>query len=66
MKSRPVPQKRTISVYDYCTVDGCGRTLHSIREGEIGICSSCWFKQMPKGHKAGHEPPDCIDYHVLE
>lgn len=38
---------RTITVHDRCTTDGCGRTLLSISEGERGLCSSCWVKQMP-------------------
>jgi hypothetical protein len=40
---------RTITVYDSCTK--CGATLHSLREAEKGICSSCWFKEMPADTK---------------
>lgn len=42
---------RTITIHDKCTVDGCGKTLHSIKEGERGTCSSCWFKAMPASTK---------------
>jgi DNA-directed RNA polymerase subunit RPC12/RpoP len=37
---------RTITIHDVCTTDGCGRTLHSISEGERGRCGSCWFKSL--------------------
>jgi len=37
---------RTITVHDRCTAEGCGRVLHSIKEGERGLCSSCWFKLL--------------------
>lgn len=42
---------RTITVHDVCTNQGCGRTLHSILEGERGTCSTCWFNAMPKDTK---------------
>jgi hypothetical protein len=35
---------RTITVWDKCE---CGRTLHSISEGERGRCATCWVKSMP-------------------
>ncbi|MCE9560422.1 MAG: hypothetical protein K8U57_00045 [Planctomycetes bacterium] len=38
---------RTITVHDRCTTPTCNRVLHSISEGERGLCSSCWFKQLP-------------------
>jgi hypothetical protein len=38
---------RTITVHDRCTAEGCNRILHSISEGERGLCSSCWFKSLP-------------------
>jgi hypothetical protein len=38
---------RTITVHDRCTTPACNRVLHSIVEGERGLCSSCWVKQMP-------------------
>lgn len=37
---------RTITVHDRCTVPDCNRVLHSIREGEMGVCSSCWFASL--------------------
>jgi hypothetical protein len=37
---------RTITVHDRCTVPACGRVLHSISEGERGLCSSCWVAQL--------------------
>lgn len=37
---------RTVVIHDTCTTPGCGRVLHSIKEGEAGICSSCWFKTL--------------------
>jgi len=37
---------RTITVHDRCTTEGCKRTLHSIREGERGLCSGCWMKSL--------------------
>lgn len=42
---------RIITVHDRCTTEGCNKVLHSIVEGERGICSSCWFKQMPTDTK---------------
>lgn len=42
---------RTIIVHDRCTIDGCNRLLHSIIEGERGICSSCYYKRMPADTK---------------
>jgi hypothetical protein len=42
---------RTITVHDRCTVEGCNRVLHSIHEGERGICSSCWYKRIPDDTK---------------
>ena len=44
-------QPRTITVWYRCTREGCSRTLHSISEGERGVCSSCWFKSMPADTK---------------
>jgi hypothetical protein len=38
--------QRTISVWDRCTVPECNRVLHSISEGERGLCSSCWIKSL--------------------
>lgn len=44
---------RTIVVHDRCTVEGCNRVLHSIHEGERGLCSSCWVKSLsPETKKA--------------
>lgn len=37
---------RTIVIHDKCTAEGCNRTLHSISEGERGLCASCWVKGM--------------------
>jgi len=37
---------RTITVHDKCTTPNCGRTLHSISEGERGLCASCWVKGL--------------------
>lgn len=37
---------RTITVHDRCTTESCGRVLHSISEGERGLCSSCWVKGL--------------------
>jgi len=42
---------RTIVVHDRCTVPQCNRVLHSIKEGESGLCSTCWFKKMPQDTK---------------
>jgi hypothetical protein len=42
---------RTITVHDRCTTPDCGRALHSIREGESGLCSSCWVKTLPADTK---------------
>ena len=42
---------RTITVHDRCTREGCDRVLHSILEGERGVCSSCWYKSMPADTK---------------
>lgn len=42
---------RTITVHDRCTVEGCGRVLHSILEGERGLCSPCHLKRMPDDTK---------------
>ena len=44
-------QQRTITVWDKCTTEGCNRILHSIKEGERGLCSSCWFKTIPPDAK---------------
>ena len=41
--------KKTIEVWDRCE---CGRILHSISEGQRGLCSSCWVASMPKDTKA--------------
>lgn len=38
---------RTITIHDRCTTAACGRVLHSIKEGESGLCASCWVKAMP-------------------
>lgn len=38
---------RTIIVHDKCTNAGCNKTLHSIVEGERGVCASCWFRKLP-------------------
>ena len=43
-----IREKRTIEIWDHCE---CGRTLHTITEGERGKCSSCWFKSMPTDTK---------------
>ncbi len=43
---------RTITVHDRCTTLECGRVLHTIREGEEGLCSSCSFKRMPSDTKS--------------
>lgn len=40
--------KRTIEVWDRCE---CGKVLHSISEGERGMCSSCWMQRMPSDTK---------------
>ena len=40
--------KRTIEIWDKCE---CGKTLHSISEGERGICCTCWVKSMPADTK---------------
>ena len=48
---RPPSMPRTTTVYDRCTRDGCSRTLHSLREAENGVCSSCWVKEMPADTK---------------
>ena len=37
---------RTVIIHDRCTNEDCGRVLHSIREGESGLCSSCWVKGL--------------------
>lgn len=42
---------RTITVHDRCTKPGCNRVLHSMSEGERGVCSSCWFREMPQDTK---------------
>lgn len=38
---------RTVTIHDRCITEGCGKTLHSIAEGERGTCASCWVKTMP-------------------
>lgn len=43
---------RTVTIHDRCTVPSCNRVLHSIREGESGLCGSCAFKKMPGDTKA--------------
>lgn len=43
-----VRTKTTIEVWNRCE---CGRVLHSIREGQRGLCASCWFSAMPKETK---------------
>ncbi len=43
---------RTITVHDRCTAPECGKVLHSIREGESGLCGACAFKRMPADTKA--------------
>ena len=42
---------RTVVVHDRCTTPECGKVLHSIREGERGLCCSCWVKAMPADTK---------------
>jgi hypothetical protein len=42
---------RTITVHDRCTVEGCGRVLHSVREAERGICGRCQYATMPADTK---------------
>ena len=37
---------RTIVVHDRCAAEGCRRVLHSISEGERGLCASCWVKGL--------------------
>ena len=41
---------RLVEIHDKCTE--CGRVLLSIKEGESGKCSSCWFKTIPKDTKS--------------
>lgn len=41
--------KRTVEIWDRCE---CGKTLHSIAEGVRGLCSTCWFKDMPADTRA--------------
>ena len=43
---------RIVTSHDRCTVPECNRVLHSIREGESGLCGSCAFKKMPADTKA--------------
>ena len=43
---------RIATIHDRCTRDGCGRVLHSVREAEAGVCSSCWMKEMPADTKS--------------
>lgn len=40
--------KRTIEIWDRCE---CGKTLHSIAEGQRGVCGPCWVKAMPRDTK---------------
>lgn len=37
---------RTIIVHDRCTKSGCNQLLHSISEGERGVCAACWFASL--------------------
>lgn len=43
---------RTITIHDRCTVPECNKVLHTIREGESGLCAACGFKRMPADTKA--------------
>ena len=40
---------RTITVHDRCIE--CGKVLHSMREGESGLCGTCGFVKMPADTK---------------
>lgn len=42
---------RVITIHDRCTTPQCGKVLHSIREGESGLCAACAFKAMPDDTK---------------
>ena len=42
---------RAITVHDRCTTPECNRVLHSISEGERGLCSSCWVKTLSADQK---------------
>lgn len=42
-------KKETLEIWNVCE---CGRLLLSISEGTRGICSSCWFRSLPKDTKS--------------
>lgn len=42
---------RMVEIHDRCTTVGCGKVLHSIREGESGLCGACAFKLIPTDTK---------------
>lgn len=43
---------RLVEIHDRCTTPNCGRVLHSIKEGESGLCSTCWFKSLSAEKKS--------------
>jgi len=47
----PESKSRTVTIWDRCRTEGCNRVLHSIHEGERGLCSSCWFKSKSPGYR---------------